>query len=202
MNKITFFCLFKNGWKTPFLDFFDSFLKFCKANKKCDYSANFQKFCKKKISWWGLILWISVKIIRLKAFWTSLLEKEKSLAIHWESKFSILFCKNICKGILDLYEIVCGGQLLFCEQSLQISWRSVRKCAHTSHKRTRIFMKFGTYAHKIVIDHHIKFHKVVTTLRPRIFLFWVRQNLGKSLCAWLSPRAQHNDFGLYFCARG
>ena len=29
-----------------------------------------------------------------------------------------------------------------------------------------------------------------------------RQNLGKSLCAWLYPRAQHIDFGLYFCARG
>ena len=35
------------------------------------------------------------------------------------------------------------------------------------------------------------------TLRPRIFSFWVRQNLGISLCAWLYPRAQHIDFGLY-----
>ena len=28
------------------------------------------------------------------------------------------------------------------------------------------------------------------TLMPRIFAFWVRQDLGKSLCAWLYPRAQ------------
>ena len=32
--------------KHPFLIFFDSFLIFCKANKNCDYSANFQKFYK------------------------------------------------------------------------------------------------------------------------------------------------------------
>ena len=31
---------------------------------------------------------------------------------------------------------------------------------------------------------------VVTTLRPRIFSFWVKQNLGKSLCAWLYSRAR------------
>ena len=32
--------------KRIFLIFVDSFLNFCKANKNCDYSANFQFFCK------------------------------------------------------------------------------------------------------------------------------------------------------------
>ena len=31
--------------KRIFLFFVDSFLNFCKANKNCDYSANFQSFC-------------------------------------------------------------------------------------------------------------------------------------------------------------
>ena len=30
----------------PFLIFLDSFLNFCKANKNCDYLANFQNCCK------------------------------------------------------------------------------------------------------------------------------------------------------------
>ena len=31
--------------KRIFLIFVDLFLNFCKANKNCDYSANFQNFC-------------------------------------------------------------------------------------------------------------------------------------------------------------
>ena len=31
--------------KRPFLIFDDLFLNFCKANKYCDYSANFHNFC-------------------------------------------------------------------------------------------------------------------------------------------------------------
>ena len=52
---------------------------------------------------------------------------------------------------------------------------------------------------------------VVTTWRPRIFSFWVRQNLGISLCAWLYPRAQpvrlaiatrttHSFWFIFLCA--
>ena len=90
---------------------------------------------------------------------------------------SILFCEYLRNGSSDLYEILCGGQFLSCELKFQISWRSVCKCARTRWKRahsrynvrahvynscTRIYawilMKFETWAHKIKIDHHIKFH--------------------------------------------
>ena len=33
---------------------------------------------------------------------------------------SILFCKYLRNGSLDLYEILCGGQLLSCELRFQI----------------------------------------------------------------------------------
>ena len=91
---------------------------------------------------------------------------------------SILFCKYLRNGSSDLYEILCGGQLLSCEPMFQISERSLHKCARTSCKRAlarfiasarvydfcarifpRISMKFENKAHNIVIDHHIKFHK-------------------------------------------
>ena len=48
---------------------------------------------------------------------------------------SILFCKYLHNRSLDLYEILCGGQLLSCELKFQISWRSELKCACTSRKR-------------------------------------------------------------------
>ena len=91
---------------------------------------------------------------------------------------SISFCKYLRNGSSDLYEILCGGQLLSCELKFQILWRSVHKCGRTSCKRAcarfiasvrvyelfaricwPIFTKFKTLVHKIVIDHHIKFHK-------------------------------------------
>ena len=50
---------------------------------------------------------------------------------------SILFCKYLRNEILDLHEILYGGQLLSCELMFQISWRSVHKCARTSCKRSR-----------------------------------------------------------------
>ena len=90
----------------------------------------------------------------------------------------ILFCKYLRNGSSDLYEILCGSQLLSCELKFQISRRSVHKCARTSCKRARarftasvrvydscahicaqISMKFETHAHKIVFEYHIKFHK-------------------------------------------
>ena len=54
---------------------------------------------------------------------------------------SILFCKYLRNGSLDLYEILCGGQLLSCELRFQILWRSVHKWAHTSCKRARAFYR-------------------------------------------------------------
>ena len=89
-----------------------------------------------------------------------------------------LFCKYLRKESLDLHEILCGGQSLSCGLKFHILLRSVHKCAHMSCKRAPvrfiasshvynsfpridswIFMKFKTSAHKIVIDHHIKFHE-------------------------------------------
>ena len=74
---------------------------------------------------------------------------------------SILFCKYLCNGSSDLYEILCGVQWLSFELKFQNARRSVHKCAHTSCKRAharfiasarvydscthiwvRIFMKF------------------------------------------------------------
>ena len=91
---------------------------------------------------------------------------------------SILFCKYLCNGSSDLYEILYGGQLLSCELKFQISRRSVHNYACTSCKRAnarfiasvrvydscaricaKISMKFETKAHKIVFEYHIKFHK-------------------------------------------
>ena len=48
---------------------------------------------------------------------------------------SISFCKYLRNGSSDLYEILCGGQILSCELKFEISWRSVHECAHTSCKR-------------------------------------------------------------------
>ena len=48
---------------------------------------------------------------------------------------SILFCQYLWNGSSDLYEILCGGQLLSCELKFQILWRSVHKCTRTSCKR-------------------------------------------------------------------
>ena len=50
-----------------------------------------------------------------------------------------MFCKYLRNGSSDLYEILCGGQLLSCELRFQILWRSVHKWAHTSCKRARVF---------------------------------------------------------------
>ena len=50
---------------------------------------------------------------------------------------SILFCKYLRNGSSDLYKILCGGQLLSCELTCQILWRSVHICAHKSLKRAR-----------------------------------------------------------------
>ena len=91
---------------------------------------------------------------------------------------TVLFCKYLANESWDLHEILYSGQLLSCELKFQISRRSVHKCARMSCKRarirfiasahayklcaricSRILMKFKTYAHKIVIDHYIKFHK-------------------------------------------
>ena len=91
---------------------------------------------------------------------------------------SVLFCKYLRNQSSDLYEILYGGQSLSWEPKFQISWRSMHKCARTKCKRARarfiatarvycscaricawIFMKFETLVHKIVIDHHKKFHK-------------------------------------------
>ena len=100
-------------------------------------------------------------------------------------KKSILFCKYLRNGSSDLHEILYGAQLLSCDLMYQISFSLVHKCARTSCKSARsrfiaiariynsymriynsyasiyarIRMKFDTYNHKIVIDHHIKFHE-------------------------------------------
>ena len=93
-------------------------------------------------------------------------------------QISVLFCKYLCNKSSDLYEILYGGHSLSWEPKFQISWRSMHKCALTECKRARarfiaparvygscaricawIFMKFETLVHKIVIDHHKKFHK-------------------------------------------
>ena len=39
----------------------------------------------------------------------------KKQHISWDIIKSILFCKYLRKGSSDLYEILCGGQLLSCE---------------------------------------------------------------------------------------
>ena len=104
-------------------------------------------------------------------------DMENTLKIKVIGK-STLFCKYLRSGSSNLHEILYGYQLLSCECKFQISWRSVHKCAHTSCKRARarsiasarvddscacicarIFMKFETYTHKIVVDNHIKFHE-------------------------------------------
>ena len=50
---------------------------------------------------------------------------------------SISFCKYLRNESSDLYEILCGIQILSCELKFQILWKSVHKCAHTSCKRAR-----------------------------------------------------------------
>ena len=91
---------------------------------------------------------------------------------------SVLFCKYLTNESSDPHEILCGCHLPSCELYFQISWRSVHKCARLSckgvrarfianaciynlcaHIYARIFMKFETWSHKVVIDHQIKFHK-------------------------------------------
>ena len=91
---------------------------------------------------------------------------------------SIFFCKYLRNESSDLYEILCGGQFLSFKPKFQISLRSMHKCACMSCKRARacffasahlyesyaricslIFIQFKTLVHKIVTDHHIKFHK-------------------------------------------
>ena len=91
---------------------------------------------------------------------------------------SVVFCKYLRNKSLDLHEILFGDHILSFELKFQISRRSMHKCAHTSCKCARarfiastrvyescaricspIIMKFITLVHKIVIDHHIKFHK-------------------------------------------
>ena len=101
--------------------------------------------------------------------------------IHWKLRIKQkpeLFCKYLRNGSSDLHENLYGGQILSWELKFKISWRSVHKCARTIRKRARarfiaitcvynscariyapIWMKFDTYDHKIVIDHHIKFHE-------------------------------------------
>ena len=90
----------------------------------------------------------------------------------------VLFCKYLRNESSDLHEILSGGQLLSCEHMCKILLRIVHKHARKSCKRAhtrqnarvriynwctriyvRILMKFETYAHKIVSDHHIKFHE-------------------------------------------
>ena len=83
----------------------------------------------------------------------------------------VLFCKYFRNESWDPHEILLGGQMLSCELKFQISWRFLNKCARTSYNRARvhfivstctyarIFMKFKTEAHKIVLDHHKKFHE-------------------------------------------
>ena len=113
-----------------------------------------------------------------RELWCSKLENmENTLKINVFEK-SILFCKYLHNGSSDPYEILYGGQLISCELKYKISWRSVHKCAHTSCKRararfiasarayescaricSRIFMKFKILVRKIVMDHHLKFHK-------------------------------------------
>ena len=99
-----------------------------------------------------------------------------------------MFCKYLRNESSDLHEILCGGQLLSCDHMYQISFRLVHKCACTSCKRARarfiaitrvynscariyaqIWMKFDTYDHKIVNDHHIKFHEDLSFRRGDIF---------------------------------
>ena len=89
-----------------------------------------------------------------------------------------LFCKYLHNESLDLHEILCGNKLVSCGLTFQILWRFGHKCVRTSCKEARarfiaitrvydscariyaqILMKFHTYAHKIVIDYHIKFHE-------------------------------------------
>ena len=89
-----------------------------------------------------------------------------------------MFWKYLRDESSDLHEILCGGHLLSCDHMYQISFRFVHKCVRTSCKRAGarfvaitlvynscariyapIWMKFDTYDHKIVIDHHIKFHE-------------------------------------------
>ena len=109
---------------------------------------------------------------------------------------SILFCKYLRNDSSDLYEILCGSQSLSCKLKFQISLRSMHKCACTSCKRVRaryitnarvynscariyrrILMKFETWAHKIEIDHHMKFHKDLSyrcgDIGKTISTFWI-----------------------------
>ena len=117
-------------------------------------------------------------IINLWRFWRLILVK--ICRIHWKltiKQTPELFCKYLRNESSDLHEILYGGQILSWELKFKISWRSICKCARTSwnsaHLRynvrarvynscaricARIFVKFKTLAHKIVIDHHIKFH--------------------------------------------
>ena len=92
--------------------------------------------------------------------------------------------------------ILCGGQLLSCGLIFQISLRFVHICARTSCKGVRarfiaiarvynkcaricaqILMKFETYAHKIVIYQHIKFHEDLSfrcrDIRKTILVFLI-----------------------------
>ena len=63
----------------------------------------------------------------------------KICKIHKKSRIrqmTVLFCKYLAKESSDLYEMLCGGQLLSFELKFSISWWSLRKCMHTSRKHT------------------------------------------------------------------
>ena len=69
---------------------------------------------------------------------------ENSLKIKVFRK-SILFCKYHRNGNSDLYEILCGGNLVSFELKFQISWKSVRKCARTCRKHAHL--RYNVHAH-------------------------------------------------------
>ena len=93
------------------------------------------------------------------------------------------------------------GRLLFMEYFLW--WK-------TTFDGRRLLMQDDlwwkkTFERRFCIDYTCA-QQWLKTLRSRTLALWVRQDPGKSLCAWLYPRAQcgaqHIDFGPYFCARG
>ena len=55
---------------------------------------------------------------------------------------SILVCKYFLNGGSDLYEILCGGQLLSCELKFKISWfdewSRPTKCLHCEHRYAKL----------------------------------------------------------------
>ena len=120
---------------------------------------------------------------------------------------SILFYKYLPNRSSDLYEILCGGQFLSCEPELNL-WINV--CARVVNARGHVISRMSAFttcarafkhgsswnlkteAHKIVIDHHMKFHKDPSIcwgdICKTILTFWILFKI------WMSSLCMHPQF--------